>query len=285
MGRKKNTSTDNNVNPQALKIGSRVRCTDDGVTGRIVWANGTSVKIKWDDGEQVTWKRDSLVGRPIEILDADDDPITAPAVTDATEEITAATAAEQPAAPADMDAAEQATTTEEPQTKVTTTAATTEQPLAESETTLTEPTATAPEPTPTAPTSAPTAPAPELTRTEQATTEQGTAATEPTVGQTGSSTEPEQTTAKPKRQRKTPAEPQEKKVSALDAAAKVLAEESRPMTCKELIAAMAAKGYWTSPGGATPDATLYSAILRELSTKGADARFVKSERGKFARKT
>ena len=56
------------------------------------------------------------------------------------------------------------------------------------------------------------------------------------------------------------------------------------MTCKELIAAMAAKGYWTSPGGQTPDATLYSAILREVSTKGADARFVKSERGKFARK-
>jgi hypothetical protein len=31
---------------QSLKIGSRVRCTDDGVEGRIVWANGVSVKIK-----------------------------------------------------------------------------------------------------------------------------------------------------------------------------------------------------------------------------------------------
>ena len=29
-----------------LKIGSRVRCTDDGVTGRIVWANAVSVKIR-----------------------------------------------------------------------------------------------------------------------------------------------------------------------------------------------------------------------------------------------
>jgi hypothetical protein len=28
------------------------------------------------------------------------------------------------------------------------------------------------------------------------------------------------------------------------------------MTCKELIGAMAAKGYWTSPGGKTPEATL-----------------------------
>jgi hypothetical protein len=111
-----------------------------------------------------------------------------------------------------------------------------------------------------------------------------TAATESTAGQTDSLSAPVQTTAKPKRQQKTLAEPTEKKVSALDAAARVLGEEGRPMTCKELIAAMATKGYWTSPGGQTPDATLYSAILRELATKGADARFVKSERGKFARK-
>jgi hypothetical protein len=92
------------------------------------------------------------------------------------------------------------------------------------------------------------------------------------------------TTAKPKRQRKAAAEPQAKKVSALDAAARVLAEEGRPMTCKEMITAMAAKGYWSSPGGQTPDATLYSAILRELATKGDQARFTKTERGKFAHK-
>jgi hypothetical protein len=74
----------------------------------------------------------------------------------------------------------------------------------------------------------------------------------------------------------------EKKLSALDAAAKVLAEEGRPMTCQEMIDAMAAKGYWTSPGGKTPAATLYSALLRELA-KGAASRFVKTERGKFSR--
>ena len=45
---------------------------------------------------------------------------------------------------------------------------------------------------------------------------------------------------------------------------------------------MAAKGYWSSPGGQTPAATLYSGILRELSTKGEQARFVKTDRGKFA---
>ena len=56
------------------------------------------------------------------------------------------------------------------------------------------------------------------------------------------------------------------------------------MTCPALIEAMAAKGYWSSPGGQTPEATLYSAILREVTTKGADARFTKTERDKFARK-
>lgn len=73
-----------------------------------------------------------------------------------------------------------------------------------------------------------------------------------------------------------------KKLSALDAAAKVLAETGAAMNCKEMIDAMAAKGYWTSPGGKTPHATLYSAILREISAKGKEARFAKTERGKFA---
>ena len=72
-------------------------------------------------------------------------------------------------------------------------------------------------------------------------------------------------------------------MSALDAAAKVLAETGQPMTCQEMIDAMASKGYWSSPGGQTPAATLYSAILRETSKKGAQARFRKEARGKFVR--
>jgi hypothetical protein len=71
------------------------------------------------------------------------------------------------------------------------------------------------------------------------------------------------------------------KLSALDAAAKVLAETGQAMSCGEMIAAMAAKGYWQSPRGRTPSGTLYSGILRELQTKGEKARFRKSERGKF----
>jgi vancomycin resistance protein YoaR len=76
-------------------------------------------------------------------------------------------------------------------------------------------------------------------------------------------------------------EAQPKKVSAIDAAAKVLAESGQAMNCQEMIKAMAEKGYWTSPGGKTPQATLYSSILRELQTKGKDARFKKTERGRF----
>jgi hypothetical protein len=54
------------------------------------------------------------------------------------------------------------------------------------------------------------------------------------------------------------------------------------MNAKQMIDAMAAKGLWTSPGGKTPHATLYSAILREVGTKGKDARFKKTDRGRFA---
>ena len=78
--------------------------------------------------------------------------------------------------------------------------------------------------------------------------------------------------------------PKEKKLSAIDAAAQVLASAKEPMNAKEMIEAIAAKKLWTSPGGATPHATLYSVIIREIAAKGKEARFVKTERGKFAAK-
>ena len=62
-------------------------------------------------------------------------------------------------------------------------------------------------------------------------------------------------------------------MSQMDAAVKVLTKSGEPMTTKQMIEAMAAKGYWTSPGGKTPWATLYSAITRELNTKGNESRF------------
>ena len=74
----------------------------------------------------------------------------------------------------------------------------------------------------------------------------------------------------------------EGKMSALDAAAEVLAGSKEPLNTKAMIEQMAAKGLWTSPGGKTPHATLYSAILREINAKGKEARFKKTDRGHFA---
>jgi hypothetical protein len=76
-----------------------------------------------------------------------------------------------------------------------------------------------------------------------------------------------------------------KRLSALDAAAKILADADRPLRVKDLIENMHAKGLWTSPGGKTPAATLYAAIIREITAKGKDARFKKVERGMFASPT
>jgi preprotein translocase subunit YajC len=266
MSSKKKNTTNASSNLTTLKVGSRVHCTDDGVTGHIVWANATAVKIKWDDGEAVTWKRDSLAARPIEIRDADSDdgPTTTPAATDAAAEITAANQAEQPAAPVDTAAIEPTATTEQFPEEATT--ATPEQPQAGPETTLC--TADQPQAEPKTitvtvdPTTALAVPTPERTATEPPTAEAAAPISEVTVEQAtlGAANDTAATAAKSKRQRKAPSDLKEKKLSALDAAAKVLAEEGRPMTCKEMIAAMTAKGYWTSPGGQTPDATLYTAV-------------------------
>jgi hypothetical protein len=62
---------------------------------------------------------------------------------------------------------------------------------------------------------------------------------------------------------KPPAEPEapaDKRLSALDAAARVLRESGQPMSCPELIAQMTAKGYWSSPKGKTPASTLYTVV-------------------------
>ena len=85
------------------------------------------------------------------------------------------------------------------------------------------------------------------------------------------------------RRKKADAEPAAGKtsMSQLDAAVKVLGEATEPMTTKQMVEAMTEKELWTSPGGKTPHATLYSAILRELQTKAETSRFVKTDRGHF----
>ena len=78
------------------------------------------------------------------------------------------------------------------------------------------------------------------------------------------------------------AEPKKaRKMGALDAAAIVLADAGKPMRSKDLIAEMAKRGLWTSPGGKTPEATLYAAILREIGAKGTAARFARAGKGEF----
>jgi hypothetical protein len=73
----------------------------------------------------------------------------------------------------------------------------------------------------------------------------------------------------------------DRKMSGLDAAAKVLAESAEPLNAKAIIEQAAAKGYWTSPGGKTPHATIYAAMATEIAKKGSESRFAKADRGLF----
>jgi hypothetical protein len=240
MSSKKKTAAALGTNSPTLKIGSRVRCTDDHVEGRIVWANGVSVKIQWDDGEQVSWRRDSLADRPIEILDAARDE----------GEHSATVPSEQPASASD-------------------------EPLSE--------------PPPVEPTTMPQADAREQIPATDTQAEEGPLSKSTPEASTPPEPRAEQpetplaaTPPRTRQPKKGADDGKEKKLSALDAAAKVLVETGQAMTCPELISAMAAKGYWTSPGGKTPQATLHAAVAREINTKGALSRFRKADRGKFA---
>ena len=75
-----------------------------------------------------------------------------------------------------------------------------------------------------------------------------------------------------------PEKPQ--KMSGLDAAAKVLAEAGKPMNVRAIVETALAKGYWRT-GGATPWATVYSAVIREIAAKKDQSRFRKTARGMF----
>jgi hypothetical protein len=226
-----------------IKIGTRVRHSSDGATGQLVWANATTVKIQWDDGEKVTWKRAELAAKGLEVLN-EDVPQERVEVETSVEPAMSATEVEASIAPETLQ------TDDEPSspTATTETAEPPQHPDVEA----------------TAPADGPVA--------------------EPAVTPEPAASHPAVAPAKKKRTRPTNAAASDK-LSAIDAAAKVLEEEHRPMGCKELIGAMAAKGYWTSPGGKTPGATLYSAILREVETKGDAARFVKAGRGLFTRRS
>ena len=78
----------------------------------------------------------------------------------------------------------------------------------------------------------------------------------------------------------TPAGDAKPRLSCLDAAARVLADATEPMRVRAIVDAMRAKGLWSSDA-ATPHATLYSAMLREITTKRGKSRFRKAGRGQF----
>ena len=67
--------------------------------------------------------------------------------------------------------------------------------------------------------------------------------------------------------------PAGKKLSQMEAAIQILGKSKEPMNCISMVDAMQVQGLWSTPNGATPDATLYASILREINVKGKDARF------------
>ncbi|MDX2119256.1 MAG: HTH domain-containing protein [Planctomycetota bacterium] len=77
------------------------------------------------------------------------------------------------------------------------------------------------------------------------------------------------------------------KLSALDAAALVLASLPKShattgISSSDLIERMRSDGLWQSPGGKTPEATLYAAMVREITAKGELSRFARIAKGRFA---
>ncbi len=77
-----------------------------------------------------------------------------------------------------------------------------------------------------------------------------------------------------KRKAKGTKQPKANKLSALDAAAQVLVESGQPMNTREMIETLAAKKLWTSPGGKTPHATLYTVVtmLPNVALDGASSK-------------
>ena len=93
---------------------------------------------------------------------------------------------------------------------------------------------------------------------------------------------PSKASSKPATKSKAAKPKKEKRMSGLDAAAKVLIESKEPLAAQDIIKSMADKGLWKSPGGKTPHATIYAAMMREIIEKGKESRFKKVDRGMFA---
>lgn len=100
---------------------------------------------------------------------------------------------------------------------------------------------------------------------------------------------PERPAKRRSRSKGSPSAPRRAKsrLSALDAAAQVLGalppkERAAGLSAPDLIERMAKAKLWTSPGGKTPAATLYAAMLREIAGRGPASRFARVAPGRFS---
>ena len=71
------------------------------------------------------------------------------------------------------------------------------------------------------------------------------------------------------------------KLSLVKAAIAVLEASEEALNTKQMVEAAKAKGLWTPGAGKTPEQTLYSAIIREIKSKGENARFTLVAKGHF----
>ncbi len=92
---------------------------------------------------------------------------------------------------------------------------------------------------------------------------------------------PKARTSSPKTKDRKADAPRKKRegLSGLDAAAQVLGRAKEPLDAKTIAERAIAAGWKTN--GATPHATLYAAMIREIKAKGKDARFAKVDKGRF----
>ena len=79
-----------------------------------------------------------------------------------------------------------------------------------------------------------------------------------------------------------PIDKKHKPISLLAAAVCVMKACDRPLGCKDIVAKAMETNIWQPRnGGKMPANTLHAAVNREIKLKGKDARFRKTERGKF----
>lgn len=109
----------------------------------------------------------------------------------------------------------------------------------------------------------------------------------PSTAPTPAPSEAVRKSSPPVRAKAAPGKPKSARPSALDAAASVLAGLSASdarsgLSPRELIDRMRRARLWTSPGGKTPHATLYAAIIREIAHQRSSARFKRVAPGRFA---